>query len=111
VPAAGSETAEQSAVERLEQLVRLEIADLESARELRGGKRVSGAGAERTAQALASLTRTLQTIRAMRGERTAADDQPVDIDERRRRLAARIREFVRSRQVAAAADTSLEQAG
>ena len=83
----------QTPIERLERLVTLEIADLESARELRGGKRVSGAGAERTAQALASLTRTLQTIRAMRGERTPAmfdqaDD--ADLDAQREALAYRI---------------------
>ena len=74
-----------------------EIADLESARELRGGKRLSGAGAERTAQALASLTRTLQTIRAMRGDRPAMSDpyeSPQDIDAQRDELAYRIEALV-----------------
>lgn len=87
---------EPSPVARLEALVVQEIADLESARDLRGGKRVSGAGAERTAQALASLTNTLQTIRRMRGEQPASDfaDDAVDIDEQREQLAYRIESLV-----------------
>ena len=89
--AAPADGGAQTPIERLERLVTLEIADLESARELRGGKRVSGAGAERSAQALASLTRTLQTIRAMRGERMpAAFDDDADLDAQRDALAYRI---------------------
>jgi transposase-like protein len=89
---------EQTPVERLEQLVVQEIADLESARDLRGGKRLSGAGAERTAQALASLTRTLQTVRAMRGEAVAHADEVVeDIDAFRLRLAKKIDDFFERR--------------
>jgi hypothetical protein len=91
----GSAPAAPSPIERLEALVVQEIADLESARDLRRGKRVSGAGTERTAQALASLTRTLQTIRRMRGDQPA--DQPgydefdgLDIDQQRELLAHRI---------------------
>ena len=102
--AGGGETAvaggaERTAIERLEALVVQEIADLESARELRGGKRVSGAGAERTAQALASLTRTLQTIRTMRGETSVIcdDDMPEDIDAFRLRLAKKIEDFLERR--------------
>ena len=76
----------------------LEIADLESARDVRGGKRLSGAGAERTAQALASLTRTLQTIRAMRGEGAVHDDDvEEDIDAFRLRLAKKIDDFFERR--------------
>jgi hypothetical protein len=110
-PSAVPRGAEPSPIERLERLVVQEIADLESARDLRGGKRVSGAGAERAAQALASLTRTLQTIRTMRGGPEAPGDQPVDIDERRRRLAERIRAFVRSRRAEEAGDTASVEAG
>ncbi len=100
-PAGGGEpaalAAEQTPVARLEALVVREIADLESARDLRGGKRVSGAGAERTAQALASLTRTLQTIRAMRGESVPDDDEIEDIDAFRLRLAKKIEDFFERR--------------
>ena len=61
-------------------------------------KRRSGAGAERTAQALASLTRTLQTIRAMRGEAVVHDDDVVeDIDAFRLRLAKKIDDFFERR--------------
>jgi len=88
---------DKTPVERLERLVVQEIADLESARDLRGGKRVSGAGAERTAQALASLTRTLQTIRTMRGENAGVDDEIEDIDAFRLRLAQKIEAFLESR--------------
>lgn len=96
-PTAGARGLEPSPIERLEALVVQEIADLESARELRAGKRTSGAGAERTAQALASLTRTLQTIRSMRGERPpvtfdAPDD--IDLDAQREALAYRIEALV-----------------
>jgi hypothetical protein len=99
LPEGGSMAAVPSPVERLEALVVQEIADLEAARDLRGGKRVSGAGAERTAQALASLTRTLQTIRRMRGEQPAdhlRDDEfeGLDIDEQRELLAYRIDSLV-----------------
>ncbi len=80
-PTAGARGLEPSPIERLEALVVQEIADLESARELRAGKRMSGAGIERTAQALVSLTHTLQTIRSMRGERPPATvGTPDDID-------------------------------
>jgi hypothetical protein len=94
----GPANAVQSPIERLERLVVQEIADLESARDLRAGKRVSGAGAERTAQALASLTRTLQTIRAMRGETVAVDDEVEDIDAFRLRLAKKIEDFLARRE-------------
>jgi len=94
--AGGSTSAERTPVERLEALVVQEIADLESARDLRGGRRVSAAGAERSAQALASLTQTLQTIRRMRGEDPASDfdDEGLDIDEQREQLAYRIEALV-----------------
>lgn len=97
-----SAEAELSPIERLEALVVQEIADLESAREVRGGKRLSGAGAERTAQALASLTNTLRTIRRMRGETEPPEQPERTIDEFRDALAARIEAIVARHKRAAA---------
>jgi hypothetical protein len=93
--AAPAETIDD-ALARIEALIGKEIAAEEIALARLAGRPRSRADAERAARTLASLTRTLQTVRDMRtpppGERD--DDMPEDIDEFRRELARRIDAFV-----------------
>lgn len=99
---------EQSAAERIAQLVQKELAAAEVMRaQLRAGD-CAPIDAERMARTLSTLTQTLQTLQRLRaGEATRTDDQydlPRDIDAFRLDLARRIDAFVASRTDAAAAD-------
>jgi hypothetical protein len=89
-----------SMAERLERAVDRELRAVELMRAVGGPQ--SSADAERTARTLASLTETLHRVRRLRTPETPATrsddfDIPTDIDEFRRVLAQRIRNFVRSR--------------
>jgi hypothetical protein len=92
-----------SAIERIEKLVERELAAEEAVRSQLGSLARVPADAERCARTLATLTQTLHALTRLRGGVAPDsgshddDDMPKDIDEFRRELARRMREFVRSR--------------
>jgi hypothetical protein len=90
-----------SPVDRLERAVLAELATVEAMREQLGRVPAKPSDAARTAQTLAALTSTLQTIQRLRCGMPAPgndydDDMPADIDAFRRELARRIEAFVAS---------------
>jgi hypothetical protein len=92
----------RSAIDRIEQAVRAEIAAIEASRARLKNLPRRPYEAERTARTLSTLTDTLQKINRLRcGGRDARDDDlPENIDELRRELARRIHAFVESHEAA-----------
>src|SRR5207249_1658860 len=93
---------QQSAIERIERLVRQELAAEEATRGQLGSLARGPIEAERCARTLAILTRTLHAVARLRTNHSPEpgsndDDMPADIDEFRREFARRIRVFVQSR--------------
>lgn len=93
-----------SAIERIERLLRQELAAEEATREQLGSLARSPIEAERCARTLSIFTQTLQALARLRGgaapdqgSNDDDDDMPRDIDEFRRDLARRIDAFVASR--------------